>query len=231
MKSIAVFGSKDSLEGLKKIELTEDNIVIDGFEAIKFVETNFTVSDFSAFDWIFFGSKRGIDFFFKRVNPKEIKDLKIACVGKKTAEKLNKFNLKPDFIPANYSSEHFFKEFTEKYEYVKGILFPTSDLSNTSLEEKFNKKGVHFKKIIVYKTVCGDFKVLKDYNAYIFLSPSSFNCFAKKYPYDFLRERVVCAIGSVTAKEIEKHGIKCIFPQTFSLKEALKLTISKSGEI
>ncbi|BBB32281.1 uroporphyrinogen-III synthase [Thermotomaculum hydrothermale] len=229
MKKIAVFGSKDSLEGLKKIEITETDIEIAGFEAIKFKETEFEISDFSNFDWIFFGSKRGVEFFFKKINPENIKGLKIACVGKKTAEKLNKYGIKPDFIPSNYSSKHFFKEFSEKYNKVKGILFPTSDLSENTLENDFKSKGIEFKKITVYKTICGDLSFLPDFDGYIFLSPSSFKCFIEKNPYDFLNKKIVCAIGSVTAEEIKKYGIPCIFPKKFSLKEALKFTISKLG--
>ncbi len=229
MKKIAVLGSKESLEGLKKIEITEKDIIVHGIEAIKFEEVDFSISDFFGFDWIFFGSRRGVEFFFKKIHPQELKGVKTACVGKRTAEKLKEYNIEPDFIPSNFSSKHFFKEFTEKHKTVKGILFPTSNLSENTLETDFKERGIHFKKIVVYKTVCAEMPVLNEYNAYLFLSPSSFKCFIEKTPYDFLREKVVSAIGSVTAKEIEVYGIKCIYPDTFNLREALKLTISQLG--
>ena len=229
MKKIAIFGSKESLEGLKKIEITEENISIIPVEAIKFEEADFSITDFSDYDRIFFGSKRGVKFFLKKTEKTDLKKFKIACVGEKTAEFLEKSGLKADFVPSNNSSEHFFNEFTEKYKNAKGILFPTSDISENTLKERFEKRGIKFRKITVYKTVCADIQLNENIDAFIFLSPSSFKCFLEQNPNTEFKGKTVCAIGKITAEEIEKHGIKCIYPKTFGLKEALKLTISKLG--
>ncbi len=228
MKKIAVFGSEDSLKGLKKIELAGDIKVIP-VKTIDFVKNDVEIKNISDFEWVFFGSKRGVKYFLEMVDLDYLKGLKIACVGEKTAEFLEKKGFKPDFVPSNNSSKHFFEEFTKNFSPEKGILFPTSNISKNDLMKEFSEKGILFKKIVVYKTVCADFVLEEDADAYIFLSPSSFKCFLEKNPSIDLKNKILCAIGSITAKEIEKHGLKCIFPEKYGLKEALKLTIKKLG--
>ncbi len=228
MKKIAVFGSEDSLKGLKKIELAGDIKVIP-VKAIDFVKNDFEIKNISEFDWVFFGSKRGVKFFLEKVNSEHLKELKIACVGDKTAEFLEKKGIKPDFVPSNNSSKHFFEEFTKNFSPEKGILFPTSNISKNDLTKEFSKIGILFKKIVVYKTVCADSVFEENADAYIFLSPSSFKCFLEKKPSVAFKNKILCAIGSITAKEIEEHGLNCVFPEKYGVKEALKLTIKKLG--
>ena len=58
-----------------------------------------TAKNVSSYDWIIFTSAIAVRFFLKYFNPTNLKNVKIACVGKKTDEELNLYNLKAELIP------------------------------------------------------------------------------------------------------------------------------------
>ena len=225
MKYIGVFGSKESLKTIKQTELSGFTVL--GYPIIDFSPCNFELPPKENFDWIFFGSKRGVKYFLQKAGKEFVKEMKIACVGKKTAEYLKSENIETDFIPSNYSSKNFYKEFISLYPDARGILFPTSNLSDNKLKEDFEKKGIRFEKITVYKTECAKINLNEKIDAWVFFSPSSFECFLKQFGKKPLENSVIVAIGPPTASKIEKKGFLCTYPETYLPKNA----IIKASEI
>ncbi len=225
MKKIGVFGSKESLKTIKEIAI--NGFAVLGYPVITFKPCHFKLPERGKFDWIFFGSKRGVKYFIEKVGKEFLNEMKIACVGKKTAQYLESEGIETDFVPENYSSENFLKDFVSNFPETKGILFPTSNLSDNSLKESFEKNGILFEKIIVYKTECNKVRLNENPDAFVFLSPSSFECFLKQFGKKPLENKVIVAIGPPTASKIEKKGFLCTYPEIYLPKKA----IIKASEI
>nr|WP_265583403.1 uroporphyrinogen-III synthase [Synechocystis salina] len=62
------------------------------------------------FDWLILTSANGVEFFFQRLqhrglDSRALAGLKLAVVGKKTSQSLEKFGIKPDFIPPDFIAD------------------------------------------------------------------------------------------------------------------------------
>ena len=80
------------------------------------------------FDWLILTSANGVEFFWQRLKAKGLDSralhaLKIAVVGKKTAQTLEKFAIQPDYIPPNFIADALLDHFPESLTNLK-ILFP-----------------------------------------------------------------------------------------------------------
>lgn len=98
------------------------------------------ISNLTSFDWIFFTSQNAVRFFFDILNrnyldSRALSKAKIAAVGFKTKCELEKYNIKPDFVPKRFSFENLVKELQE-FENLqnKKILIPTQNLQAFSIQ-------------------------------------------------------------------------------------------------
>lgn len=127
------------------------------------------------YDWIFFLSRKATDSFFTRLlelgghlfhlSP----HLKIACVGKSTAEFVEKeIGFPVNFVPSKFNSETLAKEFVEKYcepNPIPGsdpirVILPRAE----AIEDDFiNKLGsqISVELCPAYKTICPEQKNLE----------------------------------------------------------------------
>jgi uroporphyrinogen-III synthase len=87
-----------------------------------------SIANLSEVDWLILTSANGVDAFFSRLATGErglsdLKGIKIAVVGKKTAKSLSDRGVNPDFIPPNFVADALIEHFPES---VAGqtILFP-----------------------------------------------------------------------------------------------------------
>ncbi len=79
------------------------------------------------FDWLIFTSTNGVKFFFERLNAirldaRALHSVKVAAIGKTTAEKLKSFGVRADMQPKLESSAGLLKEFQRIGVKNKGIL-------------------------------------------------------------------------------------------------------------
>lgn len=86
------------------------------------------ITDLSRFDWLILTSTNGVDYFFARLklqnkNILDFPSLKIAVVGKKTAESLQDYGGTPTFIPPDFVADSLVANFPESFA-GKKILFP-----------------------------------------------------------------------------------------------------------
>jgi len=209
-------GSKESLSQLHKME---GEIV--PLQMIRFEPVPVRLPDIR-FDWVFFGSRRGVKFFLDVVQPETLKGIHIGCVGEKTVEALRKNGLEAAFVPSRYSSTYWPGEFLKQFPGATGILFPTSDRSTFKLPKSFEEKGIRFRKLVVYRTRCFDARLPEgDFAGVVFASPSCFSCFVEKWGLDVLHGKELVAIGDVTAKAISHAGFSCSIPDRFTMADAI----------
>ncbi len=111
------------------------------------------------FDWLILTSANGVTYFCDRLLSlgKSIEDLagiKIAVVGKKTSQYLQKHSLKPDFIPPAYVADSLVEEFPESLQ-GKKVLFPRVETGGRELlVEALTEEGAKVTEVPAYQSAC-----------------------------------------------------------------------------
>lgn len=122
-------------------------------------ELDNAIANLANFDWLIFTSNNGIEYWFERLfnqgkDTRALARLKIAVVGKKTAESLKQRGLQPDFVPPNFVADSLIENFPEKLAGLN-ILFPTVESGGRDvLVKEFTAKGAQVTKVAAYETRC-----------------------------------------------------------------------------
>lgn len=168
------------------------------------------------YEWLIFTSQNAVQAFANKLErlqqTKEDCLAKIAVVGEKTAQALEKLGFTIDFIPSTYSADTFVKEFPLHVGQLKSCLFLKGSLAKDTIKE-----GLPFpvKEWIVYETIqtTEHVPVLKELLkqsqevTVIFASPSAVEVFAKHIaPEIGWNGFKVAAIGHVTETALQNVG-------------------------
>lgn len=221
MKKILLIGSDDSI----RQTIESEGIEVMPYRAIRFEPLPFKLDDTAAFDWVFFGSRRGASVFLDTC-PELLRTRKIGGVGSRTAAFLKKHGVDCDFIPETYSSRHWPEEFVRKYPQSVGVLYPTSDRSAMDCPELFRSHDIRFRRLVVYRTVCDSRDLEHHPDAFVFASPSCYDCFVETHGRNLFAGRLVTAIGDVTFQHIQADNVPCVMPERFTVKDALDHTVN-----
>lgn len=151
-KTVLITRSKE--QSADFIELLQSNsfeivlLPLIEFHSINTSISKYLFNDKLSFNWIIFTSHNAVNYFFKTVSPKNIKGIKIAAVGKKTAESLSNFGVKTDFIPSDFTAETLGNEIpvlpNEK------VFIPHSALSTNNLVEQLHNKNALVETLAIY---------------------------------------------------------------------------------
>ncbi len=172
-----------------------------------------TLKHLDAFDWLVFTSVNGVRFFFKRLNTlgsdaRTLASVKIATIGKTTAESLAEFGIVADMVPATESSAGLLEKFSSIDIKNKKFLLPQSDIASAELPDGLLDMGAEIEKLTIYKTVeIAPPDVDFDYiDQILFTSGSTVRAFVKKFgpPPPHIK---VYALGPPTQAEAKKHKI------------------------
>ncbi|MBL1233481.1 MAG: uroporphyrinogen-III synthase [Flavobacteriales bacterium] len=225
-KTVLITRSKE--QSADFIELVQNNsfeIVL--LPLIEFQQINITKlkSLFNigiSFDWIIFTSHNAVNYFFKTVSPKNINAIKIAAVGKKTAESLINFGVKTDFIPSDFTAETLGNEIpvlpNEK------VFIPHSALSTNNLMEQLQNKNALIKTLAIYDNNLVSYssdELSKILNKSIdFITFTSGSC-VKAYINNKIHlpnAKIIC-IGPSTAKVAAENNLEvAAIPNEFTIE-------------
>ncbi|MFS8117226.1 MAG: uroporphyrinogen-III C-methyltransferase [Microcoleus sp.] len=117
------------------------------------------IAQLSSFHWLILTSHNAVDWFFERLQAKgkdarNLSGIKIAVVGKKTAESLRSHSLQPDFIPPNFVADSLVENFPDKLQNSK-ILFPRVESGGREvLVKEFTAKGAQVIEAPAYQSCC-----------------------------------------------------------------------------
>ena len=168
------------------------------------------------YEWLIFTSQNAVQAFAHKLErsqqAKEDCLAKIAVVGEKTAQALEKLGFTIDFIPSTYSADTFIKEFPSQVGQLNSCLFLKGSLAKDTIKE-----GLPFpvKEWIVYETIqtTEHVPVLKELIkqsqdvTVIFASPSAVEVFAKHVaPIIGWKGFKIAAIGHVTETALQNVG-------------------------
>ena len=117
------------------------------------------IAQLSTFHWLILTSTNAVDYFFERLeasgkDARSLFGIKIAVVGKKTAESLRSHSLQPDFIPPNFVADSLVENFPDNLHNCK-ILFPRVESGGREvLVKEFTAKGAQVIEAPAYQSCC-----------------------------------------------------------------------------
>lgn len=222
-----------------------------------FTELDDAIDRVGTFDWIVFTSANGVDHFMERFlfQARDVRDLKgpkLCAVGPATAERLARFYLQVDAMPAENRSEAVAEAMLAEGA-LSGtrILLPRADIARETLPDDLRHAGAVVEEIAAYRTVRETFgregepdiyKMLLEGEVDIvtFTSASTVRQFVtnlgEDQAADLLARVDVASIGPVTAEAAQQLGITTtIMPEaTYSipaLVDAIVAHVAQRGPV
>jgi len=119
------------------------------------------IANLSSFDWLILTSANAVEYFCDRLfnkgkDTRSLAGIKIAVVGKKTAASLQKYGLKPDFIPPNFVADSLVEHFPGRLKEQK-ILFPRVETGGREvLVRELTNAGAIVSEVAAYESKCPD---------------------------------------------------------------------------
>ena len=246
-KGVVVTRAREQASGLAA-QLTELGADVIQFPTIEIRElpdysyADKAIARLHDYQWLVFTSVNGVRHFWKRMalqhrDSRALHGLKVAAIGPATAEALRQRGISPDFIPERYVAEGVVDGMLKLGMKGQAVLLPRAREAREVLPEELQKAGAVVEVLPIYETVPAGAKketVLERLaqgriHCVTFGSSSTVENFLSLIPADVLRQHPevqLAAIGPVTAKTLEKHGLPChIQPEEFtipSLVDALK---------
>ena len=204
------------------------------------------------FDWIVFTSVNGVDAFLQRLcqgtrDVRELKGVRLCAVGPSTAERLGRYGLRVDLVPAEHRGEAVVEALRSADELSeRRILLPRADLARDVISTELQRAGVDVVDVIAYRTVQTGgardtgpdvYKMLleQEIDVVTFTSASTVRNFVKKLgadpAADLLNTTVVAAIGPVTADAAARLNIRTtIMPATSTVPALVDAIVAHYAE-
>jgi uroporphyrinogen III methyltransferase/synthase len=175
----------------------------------------------SEYDWIVFTSANGAEALMRRLlagdgDVRSLRGPRLCAVGSGTAERLARWGLKADFVPAEFRPDAIRDGLKARGQVEKArVLIPRADIARDALAEELRKSGADVTEVVAYRTVQQPvlrdpagrdiYRMLLDHqvDVVVFTSASTLHNFARvlgeEQTADLLRQTVVACIGPVTA--------------------------------
>ncbi len=179
------------------------------------------IHEIEHFQWVVFTSQNTVRFFKsemeKEGRPFELLDtVKIAAIGKKTVELLEKYGIEVDFVPTKFVAEIFTEEFINHTKIGDRILLPHGNLSRSIIIDNLCEAGRNVEAVITYETVPNhnmrvDLQEMMsrgDVDILTFTSPSTVHFFFQLGEEEvILKDRIWACIGPITAETLKGYGV------------------------
>ena len=185
------------------------------------------LSNLESYDWVFFTSVNGVDFFFRHlmelgVDIRGLFSARIAAVGPATAEALAMRGLLTEELPARFQAEGFIEALGSELLPGQKVLLPRGDLARDWLPDKLKELGLLVTEADTYETVVtgeDDDELLKlleegRIHAVTFTSSSTVHNFLEilkrmglEDPLPLLSNVKIACIGPITEKTAVEAGL------------------------
>jgi uroporphyrinogen III methyltransferase/synthase len=179
------------------------------------------IKNLQDYDWLIFTSANGVAFFFERLFSKnkdirDLKGIKICCIGPATAQQVESKGIKVDFVPEKFISEGILESFSDINLKGKKILIARAAKARDILPEGLKKIGAKVDVVTAYETINSGKKkneleaLLKENQVDVitFTSSSTIGNFVKIMGRNLSLPKGVkiACIGPVTASAAKKAG-------------------------
>ena len=122
-----------------------------------FAELDAALRRLGEYQWLAFTSANGVDAFFDRLfaiglDVRALAGLRIAAVGKKTAEKLRARGVVADAVPEISDAEHLAAVIAAQGQPGDAVLFPAGERSRETLPRRLTEAGFRVDRVVCYRT-------------------------------------------------------------------------------
>ncbi|MDD3250525.1 MAG: uroporphyrinogen-III C-methyltransferase [Smithellaceae bacterium] len=203
-------------------------------------ELDAALAELESYQWLIFTSANGVRFFFERMQQKgqdvrDLKDIKICCIGPATARQLADRGIRADLVPEEFIAEGILKSFAAMDIQGMNILIPRAEKARDILPRTLQAQGARVTVATAYRTVNSGRKkeeltrrlAAGEVDVITFTSSSTVTNFFEIQGKDFTLPpsvRVAC-IGPVTAGTAAKAGFKIDILQREYTMEGLIRTL------
>ncbi|PGS09728.1 uroporphyrinogen-III synthase [Bacillus pseudomycoides] len=193
------------------------------------------------YDWVIFTSKNGVSFFLDGLCQEIPPTVRIAAVGVKTGQELEKRGYEVHFVPKTFVAEAFVLEFVRELNGTERILFPKGNLARDIIPNKLRDLDVFLEEFVVYETKTNHEKQLDliaalelgKVDVVTFTSPSTVTSFVKLLEgtnwREWTKKCTIACIGPITEQEARRYFAGVIVPKEYTV-EALIQCISKYNQ-
>jgi len=230
--------TREHSEGFESLE--DQGAEVIQFSTIEIVppvswdELDQSIDRIDEYDWIIFTSANGVKYFFARlfekgIDIRDLKGIKICAIGTKTAAAVNSYGIRVDIVPDEFNAEGLLASFGEEVRGLK-FLLPRAEVAREVFPEKVRELGGIIDVPAAYCAIKPEShgkrmkRFLKEGKITVatFTSAATFNNFMEimgEDADDLLHDVTIAAIGPVTAKAIEKAGLKVhIMPEKATIE-------------
>jgi len=183
------------------------------------------VARLSTYQWAVFTSVNGVRFFMERLHHagtdvRELKGVRLAAIGPKTAEALESRGLRLDLVPGEYRAEAILQALEGRDLQGVRFLMPRAMEAREVLPETLEKRGAVVDVVPAYRTVLPRAEApamlesfrRKEIHCVTFTSSSTvsnfFSLFDREEILELLQGVLVACIGPVTGETARKHGLE-----------------------
>lgn len=198
-----LFISKPIIEVQELVEFCKENdfeLVAHSFLSFKAIPFDFPVET----DVVFFGSKRGVEYFIDQQSIPE--NIEVACVGNGTANYIKSKGYNPSFIGEKSGKIDSVAEDFKTWLGDRKVVFAQAKDSNRSISSVINSSNST--EISVYETIINSAKIVES-DIYVFTSPSNVDGFLLENSIS--EYSIIIAWGDTTEKHLIKNGIHCYY--------------------
>jgi uroporphyrinogen III methyltransferase/synthase len=177
------------------------------------------------YQWIVFTSVNGVDYFFDRLFAKGLDvralgHLRTAAIGPATAERLLRYGLTTDILPATYRAESVVEAFARETMHGVNVLLPRAKEARPILPAELRRMGATVDEVPAYRTIQAsnnasylvDELHAKRVNMVTFTSSSTVQNFCALLPPgeigDLLEGVTIASIGPITSETARTLGIQ-----------------------
>jgi len=208
-------------------------------------ELDRAIGNLESYQWLVFTSVNGVKYFFDRLEDsgqdvRNLKGIRIAAIGPKTADAIHGKGVKPDLVPEEYRAEAVVEAFRKHRVAGSRILLPRAAEAREVLPRELEKMGATVEVVEAYRTVKpeGDRDEIRamlgkgDIHMVTFTSSSTVNNFMEMFEGEsdqllkWMEKVTVACIGPVTAKTAEERGLSVrIIPSEYTIEALAKAIV------
>jgi uroporphyrinogen III methyltransferase/synthase len=209
------------------------------------------IGNLETYQWLVFTSVNGVKYFFERLedsgkDARDLKGIRIASIGPKTADAIREKGVKPDLVPEEYRAEAVVEAFRKHRVAGSRILLPRAAEARGVLPQELERMGAAVEVVEAYRTVKpeGDkdeisaMLVKGDIHMVTFTSSSTVNNFMEMFEGEsdqllkWMEKVTVACIGPVTAKTAEQRGLSVqITPSDYTIEALAKAIVDYFAQV
>lgn len=179
-----------------------------------------------AYDWLVLTSANGVRAVFERVSQVP-SSLKVAAVGPKTAEALERRGVTVDLVPPAATAESL-AEAMEGMRGIRRVLFPKAERAREVLPERLRAAGIPVDDPVAYRSFASvedgaELEALRrgEVDWTLVTSPSTLEALLERVEESVWTRTRLASIGPVTSEAIRRRGLRVAVEATSHTVEGL----------